>query len=138
MKKLASVLAAAAISFALGWSMVSHRLTSEYAARLAEQRANWEAERAAREGAGGRAIKNSISPVAALEPAPAAPASGKPSPEEIITRLRAIKPGSIRGSRQTIHGLEELIAAGPEALPAIVAFLGRNEDIDYVVLPEDK
>ena len=52
MKKLASVLAAAAISFALGWTMVSHRLTSEYAARLTEQQANWEAERAALEAVG--------------------------------------------------------------------------------------
>ena len=74
-----------------------------------------------------------VAPVAT--PAPAAVKSLKPTPAELVARLRALRiapgAGQSRAARQAIHDFEELIAAGPAALPAIREFLARNEDIDF-------
>src|SRR6185436_3272044 len=40
-----------------------------------------------------------------------------------------------RALRQAVHDLEELIAAGSKALPAIREFFARNEDIDFAPTP---
>lgn len=65
--------------------------------------------------------------------APAPPQ--RPVPAEIVARLRALKIGpataQTRALRLAIHNLEELISAGPAALPAIREFLARNEDLDF-------
>src|SRR6185503_12087435 len=68
---------------------------------------------------------------AVVAPTPVAP----PDPVAIVARLRALRANagvsSARMGRQIIYALEELIAIGPSALPAIREFLSRNEDVDY-------
>jgi hypothetical protein len=124
-------LAVGATSAAL---LVSHRLNSRHAAELAAQHATWQQEKAELEAA----LENARAPRperAAATPAPAAVKSLKPTPSELVARLRALRiapgAGQSRAARQAIHDFEELMAAGPAALPAIREFLARNEDIDF-------
>ena len=110
-----------------------------HAEELAAQQAAWAQEKAELE----KAVEDAKSPgrpvpqpvVAALtpEPAPTVVAPAKTTPAELIARLRALKftPNRSRAARQAIHDLEDLIAAGPAALPDIRAFLARNEDVDW-------
>ena len=137
MKKLLVVILAAGAVFAVACLMVSNRLVARHAAQLAEERAVWEAEKTMLEDALEAAR---LSPqVITLPSAPPPPAvlveSAGASPAAIIARLRALKftPGAAqtRAARQAMAGLEELIAAGPKALPAIREFLARNEDIEF-------
>jgi len=137
MKRLLLLTLIFGLGLFLAWGVASHRFTSRRAAELAQRQAAWDAERTALQtaldeaNARDRILPVSPSPVAA----PTSDHPGKPSPAEVLTSLRSLKPGPIRNMRQTIHLLEELIAAGPAALPAIRDFLGRNEDIDF--LPAD-
>lgn len=136
MKKLLTVILIAGIGFAVAWVVVSNRLADRHAALLAEQQAVWQIEKAALEAAlqavkaHPRIVTVPGMPVPAADPAVPA----KVSPAEIVTKLRGLKtvagPGQARAVRQAIHGLEDLIAAGPAALPAIRDFLARNEDMD--------
>jgi hypothetical protein len=74
-------------------------------------------------------VKVPVAPPSAI--APSAPA--KASPAEIVAKLYALRLArpDTRVARQAIAWLEELIAAGPAALPAIREFLARNEDGEF-------
>src|SRR5581483_5756561 len=56
-----------------------------------------------------------------------------PSPEEIIEQLTAMKASAdnVLSTRRLVHAFESLIDAGPAAIPAIRAFLARNQDVEY-------
>jgi hypothetical protein len=56
-----------------------------------------------------------------------------PSPEAIIEQLVAMKASAdnARSTRRLVHAFESLIDAGPAAIPAIRAFLARNQDVEY-------
>ena len=139
MKKLLTVIVAAGLGAAIASLLVAKSLATRHAAQLAEQQAAWQTEKTALEAALDEA-RSQVSvvtpparqPTATTLTTPAAPA--KASPAEIVAKLRGLKsapPGQTRAARQAIAWLEELIAAGPAALPAIREFLARNEDIDF-------
>lgn len=136
MKKILALILAAGVGFAVASLIIFQRLAARHAAQLAEQQAAWQAEKAALEAALAEAKAH---PQVVMVPAPptarAAPAvSAKLAPGEIVAKLRALKstPASqTRTARQALYWLEDLIAAGPAALPAIREFLVRNEDIDF-------
>jgi len=136
MKKILVLMVAAGAGFAAAFLMVSNSLTTRHAAQLAEQQAAWQAEKAGLEAALEEARSRRPHVLTApMTPAPlTASEPSKLSPAEIIAKLAALKsapPGQSRTTRQAIHWLEELIAAGPPALPAIQEFLARNDDIDF-------
>jgi hypothetical protein len=138
MKKLLAVILAAGFGAAVASLWVARSLATRHAAQLAEQQAAWQTEKAALEAALDQASSRApavkmpvAAPNAVATAAPAAPA--KASPAEIVAKLRALRfarPGT-RTARQAIAWLEDLIAAGPAALPAIREFLVRNEDMDF-------
>jgi len=139
LKKTLALLLVAGIGFAIGHVTVARHLAAQFAEQLARQQADWEAERAALEGA---LAKAEARPQVVLKPAAPTPVDSPTttnSPAEIVARLRALKTGAgparSRAARQAIRGLEELIAAGPAALPAIREFLTRNEDVDFEFAP---
>jgi hypothetical protein len=117
--------------------IVSQRLNARHEAEIAKQQAAWQQEKADLEFAlqNTKSAERVVVVPAASAPiaAPAIPA--KTAPAEIVARLRALKfaPGmsQSRAARQAIHDFEELITAGPAALPAIREFFARNEDIDF-------
>ncbi|HEY2952893.1 MAG TPA: hypothetical protein VGK40_09935 [Verrucomicrobiae bacterium] len=136
MKNTLVVVLAASLGFAVASVIVSNRLAARHAVQLAEQQAAWQAEKAELEAALENAKSNPRIVTVPGAPAPAPPAApAKLSPAEIVARLRGLKSapgaGPTRTVRQAVHSLEELIAAGPEALPAIREFLARHEDIDF-------
>ena len=138
MKQLLAVILAAGLGATVAGLWVAKSLSARHAARMTEQQAAWQAEKAALEAALDEA--KSRAPVAATPVAkPAAPmlaapvAPAKASPADIVAKLRAwgfARPDT-RAARQVIALFEELIAAGPSALPAIREFLARNEDVDF-------
>ena len=138
MKKLLAVILAASLGAAAAALLVAKRLIAQHAAQRAEQLAAWQAEKAALEAAVDEARSQAALvplPTPQRRTAPASPTTlAKLSPTEIVARLRGLKSapaGQTRAARQAVALLEELIAAGPAALPAIREFLARNEDVDF-------
>jgi hypothetical protein len=136
MKKIFVLLVAAGVGFVAAFLIVSNSMTARHAAQLAGQQTAWQAEKAALEAALEDARSRSPQVLTLPVTAPPTTAAGpsRLSPAEIIAKLAALKsapPGQARTTRQAIHWLEELIASGPAALPAIQEFLARNEDIDF-------
>ena len=136
MKILLALVLVAGVGFAAGSWMISQRLNVRHAAELAEQQTAWQSERAtltaALEEARSRAPATTGPAVPASPIVPAGPA--KLSPTEIVARLTALRFGAsnqTRSARQAVYWLEELIATGPAALPAIRQFLARNEELDF-------
>jgi hypothetical protein len=136
MKKMLVVILAGGLGFAAGSLLIFNRLGARHAAQLAEREAAWQAEKAAleamlREARRAQTVATPPSPASVAAP----PVSTKASPAEIVAKLVALKSvssGQTRAARQAIYWLEELIAAGPTALPAVSEFLARNVDIDFV------
>jgi len=116
---------AGGIGFAAGYAVMQHS--------LARQKAGWLA--------GQNRVENELAPApgrpAAVKtivgPAEIVHVADRVSPEEIIGRLMTMKAvsGNAPVNRQVIHQFESLIEAGPSALPAIRAFLARNQDVEY-------
>ncbi|HKS38534.1 MAG TPA: hypothetical protein VJW76_15175 [Verrucomicrobiae bacterium] len=135
MKRTLLFLAAVAIGGAATAFFVSNQLNSRHTAELAVQQAAWQQEKAKLQAALENAQASERLGMAIVAPAPAAANPPKLKPAELIARLRALKPtsgpGQSRVVRQAIHDFEELIDAGPAALPAIREFLARNEEIDF-------
>ena len=133
MKRLFLFLLTAGLGFVAGALLLGHQQATRYAQELQERRAAWEAEKAQLEAALAEARNQAsllVTPAAASLTSPAAP--GRPSPEDIIARLCALRsPVSAAQMREAVYWLEELAQAGPEALPAIRQFLSRNEDIEF-------
>jgi hypothetical protein len=138
MKKFLAVILAAGLGATAAALLMAKTLATRHAAQLAQQQAAWLAEKEALEAALDEA--NSRAPDVNMPVAPlTAPASVAPtahtkgSPAEIVAKLYALRLArpDTRTTRQAIAWLEELIAAGPAALPAIREFLARNEDADF-------
>lgn len=136
MKRALGLLLVVATAFSLASVIVSKRQATLYAARLAEQQARWQSEKALLEAALENAIdqaRRAPTPVVVPSPAPAV-APARLSPKEIIARLQALRvaPGSSSAPvlRQVVYWLEELMQTGPAALPAIREFLARYEDVE--------
>ena len=139
MKRTPALVLALAFSAAVAALLVSHRLNSRHAAELAAQQSAWQQEKAELEAAlesAGAARSARVAPMAT--PAPTTVKPLKATPAEMVARLRELRippgAGQSRAARMAIHEFEELIAAGPAALPAIREFLARNEDIDFAVV----
>lgn len=114
---------------------VSGKLNSRHATELAVLEAARQQDQAALEAAlnDARSVERVVkTPMARMMPAAASPL--RLTPAELVARLGALKfhdgPGQSRAVRQAIHDFEDLLAAGPAALPAIRQFLERNEDMD--------
>lgn len=138
MKKMLAVILAAGVGFAVAYLVAANRLGARHAEQRAEERAAWLREKAALEASLEEAKDHPQIVNVPFTPAPApaapVPASVHMSPAQIIAKLRALKASvasPTRVLRLTIHGMEELMAAGPAALPAIREFLARHEDIDF-------
>src|SRR6185436_11318843 len=131
MKTALLCIASVVLACALTGTIVSQRIATRHAAELAALHAAWQQEKADLEAA----LENAkgkervvVVPGAPSTTAPA-PTAAKAAPAEIVARLRALKfgPGlsQSRALRQAVHDLEELIAAGSKALPAIREFFAR-------------
>lgn len=138
MKTTLAIILAAGIGVALASLVVSNRQAARFRAQLAEQQAAWQAERAELEAALMDARARAAQVPARVAPVPTAatpvPAAARLSPLEILAKLEALRPsvsgGSSRSIREAVYWLEELVHAGPTALPAIRECLARNRDLD--------
>jgi hypothetical protein len=139
MKTAVAMVVVAGVGVAVGAWVVARQFNSRRAAELATHQAAWQTEKAELEAALEEAkarARGAMTPIAAQPQVASAPA--KLSPAEIIAQLVSLKSASVnnpRAMRKAIYWLEELVAAGPAALPAIRQFLGRNEEIDFVSAP---
>jgi hypothetical protein len=135
MKRVPAYFLVGAAAFAFASLIVSKRQAALHAARLAEQQAAWQSERAELEAALEKAREQAARSTQVIVPA-AAPVTtpARLSPKEIIGRLQALRlaPGAASAPvlRQAVYWLEELTQAGPAALPAIREFLARYEDLE--------
>lgn len=115
---------------------VNKQRTAERAKEMAAQADLWSQEKTKLEAALKKARSEShTTPIFTPEAEPVTPQSKSPSPADLIKRLvsvDSVTTAQTRTSRRVIHDLEELIAAGPAAVPAIREFLTRNEEVDYV------
>ena len=148
MKRLIPLLVVAALGFAAGAMILARQLASRHAREIDTQRAAWETEKAELEAAlaSARARRANPSPsidqIAPSTTAPATPAEAKPTPDEILRRLASMKlapgPERTRAVRQILVLLDQLVQAGPEALPAIRAFLSTDADLEFDRLAEGR
>lgn len=96
-------------------------------ARFSEEREQLQTELDAVRRKAPKVVTKTVTVPAALPPAPTA--------REILQKLVALKSGpgfaDIRAQRQAVVHLEALIGLGPQALPAIRAFLLEFDDSDY-------
>ena len=141
MKRLVFFFLVTVAAFGAGALLVSRLQSASQARKLEILRAAWEAEKADLESAlaSAQAGHANRSPVLVAAPAaPATPDALKPSPEELLRRLAAMKlapgPGQARAVRQILSVLDQLAQTGPEALPAIRQFLAANADVEYEAL----
>ncbi|MDB6029173.1 MAG: hypothetical protein JWM68_5396 [Verrucomicrobiales bacterium] len=129
MKKLLLIIGVSGVVFAFAFFIGSSRQAAIDAARLAEQRAAWEAEKAALQAVQAPAPKGPtvVDRVVRVE------SVKKVSPQELIERLRAADFGQNpnRRFRVAIQQFEDLIEIGTNALPPIGQFLAENQDVDY-------
>jgi hypothetical protein len=133
-KRALTFLVATGVVFAIALWFVSEYRT-KYARQLAAQQAQWELERAQLEASLEAARQRPERANLAVAPVTAAPvqAPRRPTPEEIVAHLRALRstPGSpLRQQRAAVYWLEELAQTGPAAWPAIRQFLAAYEDIE--------
>jgi hypothetical protein len=136
MKTFLGIVVAAGLSAGVAFFMASKRATSRQA-DLAEQQAAWQSERVALEEALAEAKSRPPQLITAAPGVTTSTVSVVPprmAPAQIVAALRALKvgPGApARTVRQALYWFEDLIAAGPSALPAIREFLARNEDSEF-------
>lgn len=137
MKKFLIFLATALVGGVIGATVVTKQLRKRHSAELAAQQSLWLEEKADLETAIEKArasARQAAVPIVPSQPVEAQAAITNQTPAEIVAKLRAMKfaqTGQNRAARQIIHHLEELIAAGPRAVPAIRDFLALREDIDF-------
>jgi hypothetical protein len=120
--------------FALAaWLVTEYQ--AKYVRQLAAQKAQWDLERTQLEAsleAARQRPEHANLPVTPATPTPV-PVPQRPTPEEIVARLRALRSmpgGPLRQQRAAVYWLEELAQAGPAAWPAIRQFLAAYEDIE--------
>jgi hypothetical protein len=141
MRKFLAIAVAAALGFALGYFTLRRQLATEHELAVANLQNTWQSERAeleraleeARSGASKSILPN------ARQSSPGQIAVAHPSATELIQRLRALAAGPGNGQatfyRRVVHDLEELIALGKPALPAIREFLDSGDDAQLSVTP---
>jgi len=137
MKKFLIVIVVAGLGGAVGAIIVFQRLQTRHSAELATYQAQWQAEKAELEAelenartAARMAAAPAAAPIAAV---PVRETVTNATPGEIIAKLLAGKSGATpaRIVRLAVHDLEDLIALGPSAVPAIRGFLAEKKDIVY-------
>jgi hypothetical protein len=140
MKQIFALLAAMLLAAVGSYHYATSRAAARHAAHLAEREAAWLVEKAGLEAA----VREASSAVTLISPArlpplepslPPGAVASQPSPREALDRLVKIRitPGAgyAQGVRAAIAAFENLVAAGPEALPVIREFLARHQDIEY-------
>lgn len=132
MKNVIAIFCAAAVAGGAAWSFAHTRALRRAAADLEARQAAWAQEKSDLEKALAAARQARPATVASAPIVAPEPEAG-PDAEAIIEQLRKIRASSREGKsiRRVIHHLEQLVDLGPDALPAIEAYLGRFEDIDY-------
>jgi hypothetical protein len=135
MKRVLILFVATATGCAAIALMVFNWQAAQYHRRLADQQGIWQAEKAELQAELTKAKlrpKMTAAPVSSVNtPEPAG--SNRLTPTEIIARLQSlngISGGPAVRHRQAIYWCEELVQAGPGALPAIREFLSRFEELD--------
>jgi hypothetical protein len=138
MKTVVIAVIAAALGFGAAYWLGSHQLATQNELHAARESA-WQAERAVENA------QERPAPIAGrtIAPAPQAPISAaKPTPAEIIDRLRLFK--SNAGTQQNyalrrmLYYFEELVMAGPAALPAIRDFLSSGDNAYFALSPDSR
>jgi hypothetical protein len=144
MKVFLGIILAAGLSAGVACFFASKR-AALHQAQLAEQQAAWQNERVALEQALAEATSapRQLIPTAGPSTSTVSVVQARMTPHQIVAGLRALKigPGAPpRAVRQAIYWLQDLITAGPSALPAIGEFLARNEDseFDFSALPKGR
>lgn len=150
-KAIILVVASCGVGFYAGYLVVGNQLLKEHKAEMAKLQAAWEAEKASLEGrlsrlsaqaaraAGGSEPRTAATPATASEkPVVVSMAAGMQSPDEILTRLKALQlqGATPQSKREMIRLLDDLVRSGAAALPAIANFLASNSDIG--VAPQGK
>jgi hypothetical protein len=136
MKRTLILLLVAGAAFAAASFILSQRQAARHAAQLAQLQAAWEAEKAQLQAALEAAQEQARLAGVSANRAPLTPAtpSLRLSPKELMARLQALRlaPGAAAAPilRQAVFLLEQLVQAGPAALPVIREFLARYEDTD--------
>jgi hypothetical protein len=130
MKTLGMVLTVAiagGLGFAAGYAAIQRSFKAQQAA--------WQTEKAGLEEALARAQGRPVTVKTLTAPAQVFQVTNKMSPEEILERLVAMKASSNdpRSTRLLVHQFENLVDAGPPALPALQKFLAQNQDAEYDV-----
>jgi hypothetical protein len=136
MRNVLAALLALVLGFALASILVSRRLADRHAGDLAEQQEEWAAEKAELMSMLDRAREEAqfVAPVVVAAPVSTNTVPSRMLPSEIVARLIELSAGSSArtqpGQREIVYWLEELVALGPGALPAIQEFLQRYEDLE--------
>jgi hypothetical protein len=134
MKKLIAILFIAAASFAGGVFYTARQKDGQFQKSKAGQEQKWQAERERLEK-DLKLARNKPARVEQVTSTVQVPVAMRPSPQEIIDKLIALKPagGTMHNQtiRKVVHQLESLVELGPDALPTIRAFLRLNQDVDY-------
>jgi hypothetical protein len=139
MKTLLGIIVVAALSASMAGLIVSKRAAARHEAHLAEQHASWQNEKLELEAAlAASRVRPPESITTAATAASTADAKtvvpAKMTAQQIVAGLRSLKvgPGAPpRTIRQALSWFEDLIAAGPAALPAIGEFLAGGEDAAF-------
>src|SRR5688572_29972156 len=127
MKRLIPFLLLAGLGVSVGLLWMVRSYDARYASELERQQAVWQAEKAELEAALELARAQARVPEIPIEvaatPAPPVALTG-PSPADVMARLRALRsPVAPAQMREALYWMEELVQAGPAALPAIREFL---------------
>ena len=134
MKKLVALLFVAAVGFAAGAIYISRQKDSQFQKTKAGLEEQWQAERQRLEK-DLKLARNRPARVEQVTSTVQVPVATRPSPQEIIDKLIALKPagGAMHNQtiRKVVHQLESLVELGPAALPTIRAFMRLNQDVDY-------
>ncbi len=137
MKRILLCLAALLVTIVATAHWVNGRRAASHTQAMAAQAELWSQEKARLEAALKKVRLEPRTTTNISTPETGSPTLSTPpiTPAELIQRLittGAAAAAQPRTARRLIHDLEELIAAGPAAIPAIRDFLVRNEEVDYV------
>ncbi len=144
MKILVISLLAGGVCVAVTATVMEKRAVEHERQAIARAQAEWAAEKSQLDATLKKAKGKTVvveSPAPAAATAPTVVVTAKADPREIIERLKHLKfiagtgqgpnPGQTHTVKRLVHEFESLVDTGDSALPAIRAFLSRNEDLDY-------
>jgi hypothetical protein len=132
MRTLIAILLAAFVAAGATYALIRKNAGSNLAAAMAERESAWQKEKEALEKSLAEQRSRPGSIRVSSTSAPAVTATQSLSAEAIIEQLKGIKANSRDKSiRKVVYHLESLAALGPQALPAIKAFMEEFKDVDY-------